>query len=89
MENKSGLALAKRNLMLIAAGFVIVIIGFCFMIGGGAEGTAFNPAIYSARYITIGPVISVIGFFFIIFAILYKPKANDSEIVESKNEEVK
>lgn len=76
MENKEGLALPKGNLKLIAVGLVIIIIGFLCMIGGGSEdGVSFNPEVYSSRIITVGPLISVFGFFFVIYAILRNPKA--------------
>lgn len=89
MENKDGLALPKGNLKLIAVGFVIIIIGFICMIGGGAEGTEFNPEVYSARRITLGPVIAVFGFFFEIYAILRKPKAEKTtDVVVSGSNEV-
>lgn len=80
MENKDGLALPKGNLMLIAVGLVIIIIGFLCMIGGGSEdGVSFNPDVYSSRIITVGPLISVLGFFFVIYAILRNPKKKDSQ----------
>ncbi|MBQ0029785.1 MAG: DUF3098 domain-containing protein [Paludibacteraceae bacterium] len=76
MGNNTGLALPKENFKLIAIGFVIIIIGFALMIGGGAEGSAFNPEIYNFQHITLSTVIAVFGFFFEIYAILRKPKEN-------------
>lgn len=85
MENENNLALPKGNLKLIAVGFVIIIIGFICMIGGGGEGTSFNPEIYNAQRITVGPLISVFGFFFEIYAILRKPKADKTTDLVIKN----
>lgn len=85
MENKNDLALPKGNLKLILIGLVIIIIGFLCMIGGGGEGTSFNPEIYSARRITVGPIISVFGFFFEIYAILRKPKEEKEGASEKKD----
>jgi hypothetical protein len=41
---------------------------------GSTTEVEFNPDIFRTRRITIGPMISLFGFVFIIFAILYKPK---------------
>ena len=68
-------ALPKKNLLLLAVGFVVIVIGFCLMIGGGSEdGVSFNPEIFSTRRIVIGPMVALFGFFFAIFAILWNPK---------------
>ena len=73
-------ALSKKNLLLIAVGFVIIVIGFCLMVGGGSkDGVSFNPEIFSARRITVGPLIALFGFFFEIFAILWNPKSKEKE----------
>ena len=39
-SEKFGFALAKQNYYLLAIGFVIIIIGFLLMIGGGTEDPA-------------------------------------------------
>jgi hypothetical protein len=74
MENDKHFALGKINLILIAIGFAIIILGFVLMTGSGTV-KEFNPDIYSVRRITVGPMISLFGFISIIFAILYKPKS--------------
>lgn len=75
-ENDKKFTLDKLNLILIAAGFVIIIIGFALMTGSTTI-TEFNPDIFSTRRITVGPMISFFGFLFIIFAIMFKPKKNN------------
>ena len=62
------------NLILIAVAFGIIVLGFILMTGSSTE-VEFNPDIFSTRRITVGPMISFFGFLFMIFAILYKPKA--------------
>lgn len=59
--------------MLLAVGMAIVIIGLVLMAGPGSTENAFNPDIFSARRIRVAPVVSFVGFIFIIFAIMYKP----------------
>lgn len=84
-----GYALPKKNLMLLAAGFLIILVGFVLMIGGGAEGTEFNPEIYSAQRVTVGPMIALFGFIFEIFAILWIPvKKNESGFLVSEDANV-
>jgi uncharacterized membrane protein len=75
MENDKHFTLGKINLILIAIGFAIIILGFVLMTGSSTV-KEFNPDIFSFRRITVGPMISLFGFISIIFAILYKPKNN-------------
>jgi hypothetical protein len=66
------LPLSKENYLLMLAGFAVVIIGFITMSGGTDD-------IYSARKITIAPIILMIGFLFVIYGIMKKPKSNTAE----------
>lgn len=66
-------SLSKLNLILIAVSFVIIIIGFVLMTGA-PSGEVYNADIFSTRRITVGPMISLFGFVFMIFAILFRPK---------------
>jgi len=72
MENKQ-FTLGKINIILIAVGFAIIILGFALMTGSTTV-KEFNPDIFSFRRITVAPMVSLFGFIFIIFAILFKPK---------------
>lgn len=74
MEANTRFTIGKINLILIAVGFLIIVLGFILM-SGSTTGTEFNPDIFSYRRITVGPMISFFGFLFIIFAILFKPKS--------------
>jgi|GEM_PF-1592164 Protein of unknown function (DUF3098). len=72
MALKENYALPKENLLLLAVGLVIIIIGCICMIGGGSkDGVSYNPEIFSSMRITVAPIILVIGFFFEIFAIVW------------------
>ena len=73
MEKTNNFALNKINFILMAVAFGIIVLGFVLMTGSSTE-VEFNPDIFSTRRITVGPVISFLGFIFMIFAILYKPK---------------
>ena len=58
---------------LTAIAFVLILIGFILMLGSTSE-LEYNPDIYSVRRIVVGPMISLAGFMFIIYAILKKNK---------------
>lgn len=65
--------LPKLNLILIAIAFVIIVLGFVLMVGD-PSGEVYNPDIFSTRRITVGPMISLFGFVFMVVAILWKPR---------------
>ena len=65
--------LPKLNLILIAVAFVIILVGFALMTGA-PSGEVYNPDIFSFRRITVGPMIALFGFIFMIFAILFRSK---------------
>ncbi|MBR6354662.1 MAG: DUF3098 domain-containing protein [Paludibacteraceae bacterium] len=66
--------LPKRNSILIAVSFVVIVIGFVLMIGEPSGATQYNPDIFSSRRITLGPMISLAGFVLMVVAILWKTK---------------
>ena len=68
------MAFSKKNYILLAIGMAIVIIGLVLMSGEGSAEGVFNPDIFSVRRIKVAPVVSLFGFIFIMFAIMYKPK---------------
>ena len=74
------MAFSKKNYILLAIGMAIVIIGLVLMSGKGSAEGVFNPDIFSARRIKVAPLVSLFGFVFIMFAIMYKPKAKKQEV---------
>ena len=79
MSNKTNFALPRRNLMLIAIGFVIIVIGFLFMVGGGNVDGTWNPEIFSFRRIVLAPLVVLSGFVLEVFAILWVPTSKKEE----------
>lgn len=73
------MAFSKKNYILLAIGMAIVIIGLVLMSGEGSAEGVFNPDIFSVRRIKVAPVVSLFGFIFIMFAIMYKPKAGKQD----------
>ena len=65
---------SKINFWLIGGCCLLIIIGFLFMLGGGSSvGGGFNPDIFSARRIIVGPLLAFLGFLFMAFAIFFNP----------------
>ena len=64
------------NYLLLAAGFIIIVVGFLLMTGPGSTETHFEPDIFSFRRVKLAPAVCFFGFIFIIYAIMRKPKNN-------------
>ena len=70
-------AFDRINYILIAIGMTAVIIGFILMSGSGSDETTFNPEIFSALRIKVAPVVAFLGFAFIVYGIMHKPKTKE------------
>jgi len=71
-------AFQKHNYILLLVGLLIVVLGFFLMSGGGSEDpTKFSEEIFSARRITVAPIVVLIGYGFVMYAIMKKPKAKN------------
>lgn len=77
--DRRNFAFDKVNFILLAVGMMIVIIGFLLMSGGGSTETAYNPDIFSVRRIKVAPVVCLIGFVSMIYAIVRRPKDQHTE----------
>ena len=62
------------NYILLAIGMLVVVIGFILMGGGSSSTEAYNPDIFSARRIKVAPIVCLVGFLSMIYAVVYKPK---------------
>ena len=72
--DKRNFAFDRINFLLLTVGMLIVIIGFILMSGGNSTDTHFDPAIFSVRRIKVAPIICLVGFVSMIYAIIRKPK---------------
>lgn len=79
MSDKQKFAFDKMNFILLAIGMVVVIIGFLLMAGPSSSEAAFEPDIFSVRRIKVAPVVCLVGFLSMIYAVLRKPKDNEAE----------
>lgn len=84
--NKKMFAFTRVNFILLAIGMAVVIIGFILMSGSGTTETEFNPAIFDARHIKIAPVVCLVGYVFMAFAIMYHRKEKNSGNEETENQ---
>ena len=63
--------LTRRNYILLAAGFAVIVLGFVLMAGGGSDSPdEFDYAMFSWRRITLAPILVIGGFVVEIYAIL-------------------
>ena len=74
--NKRNFPFDKMNYLLLAAGFIIIVVGFLLMTGPGSTETHFEPDIFSFRRVKLAAAVCFFGFIFIIYAIMRKPKNN-------------
>ncbi len=77
MNEKNKFVFGSQNYTLIIGGFVVSLIGFFLMIGGGSEDpNQFNEAeLFSATRITVAPILVILGYGVIIYGIMKKNKA--------------
>ena len=71
---KKNLAFDKMNYILLAVGMAVVVLGFILMSGGSSSEAAYDPDIFSARRIKVAPVVCLLGFVSMIYAVIRKPK---------------
>ena len=72
--NKRDFAFDKVNYILLAVGMAVVVIGFLLMSGSGSTETAYDADIFSARRIKVAPLVCLIGFVSMIYAVVRRPK---------------
>lgn len=68
----------KKNYILLAISVGIIILGLLLMSGGGsADNPEFTAEIFSTRRIVVAPIVTLVGFLLIIYAIMAKPKSSN------------
>ncbi|MCI5057434.1 MAG: DUF3098 domain-containing protein [Flavobacteriales bacterium] len=73
---KQAFALEKQNYMIIAVGFVLIVLGYILMSGGAAASPDdWNyDEIFSSVRISVAPTTSLIGFLIVLYGIMKKPQ---------------
>ena len=72
--DKRDFAFDKMNFILLAVGMLIVVIGFLLMTGPGSSDTVYEADIFSVRRTKVAPIVCLIGFVSMIYAVVRKPK---------------
>ena len=73
--DKRNFAFDKVNFILLAVGMAVVVIGFLLMTGPASSVDAYEPDIFSVRRIKVAPVVCLLGFVSMIYAVVRKPKS--------------
>ena len=74
MMDKRDFAFGRMNFILLAVGMLLVVVGFILMSGGSSSEEAYNPDIFSTRRIVVAPIVCLLGFVSMIYAVVHKPK---------------
>ena len=85
--DKKNLAFGRMNFILLGLGMLIVVIGFILMSGDSSTTEAYNPDIFSARRIKVAPVVCLLGFVSMIYAVVYRAKGDNTVVDENKEVE--
>lgn len=71
-NNKHHFLFTKNNYKILGISIFLLFLGFILMIGGGGENDFdFNPEIFSSQRIILAPIIIIIGYIGMVFAIFY------------------
>jgi len=83
MKEKSegpGFAMPKKNILYIIAGFVVMLLGYALMAGGGSDDpNVFDEGMFSFRRIVVAPVVIIAGIVVEIWAIMHIGKNGGEE----------
>ena len=79
MNNRKDFAFDCVNYILLAVGMAVVVIGFLLMSGAGSTDASYNPDIFSARRIRVAPVVCLLGFVSMIYAVVRRPKDKEGK----------
>ncbi|MFI3285118.1 MAG: DUF3098 domain-containing protein [Rikenellaceae bacterium] len=72
-QQEQQMPLSIKNYKLLLVGFIVIVLGFILMSGGGnTSATEFDYEMFSFRRITLAPIVVVVGFVVEVYAILKK-----------------
>jgi len=75
MAKNNGFIFTRKNYSLILISIVLLLAGFLLMTGKGNTGTGeFNQDIYSFRRITLSPMVLLLGYAMMMYAIMADKK---------------
>ncbi len=72
-DSPSNFAFGRSNYVWLGIGIAVLIVGYLLMSGGGSDDpNVFDEGIFSARRITLAPIVVLAGYGVIFYAILKK-----------------
>lgn len=67
--------MGRKNIVLLAVGFLIMVLGYILMTGGGSDNPeVFSYEMFDARRLVIAPLLILIGIVVEVVAIMKRPK---------------
>jgi hypothetical protein len=74
-DPRNEMAFTRQNYRLLLIGIGILILGYILMSGGGSgDPNVFDAnEIFSPRRITVAPIVCLVGYLFVVYAILKRP----------------
>lgn len=84
MNKKKVFAFDRTNFVLLAVGMVIVIVGLILMSGGGSSEEAFDASIFDTRHVKVAPLTCLVGYLFMVYAIVRRPRDKKEEASSEK-----
>jgi uncharacterized membrane protein len=79
-DDKRPMPFGAKNYALMGAGLLVVVVGFILMSGGGDHTvTEFDDSIYSARRITLAPIMVLLGFVIVALGIMLRFKRYNND----------
>lgn len=76
LDHANDMAFTSLNYKLLLGGIGIIILGFLLMSGGGSGDPEvfLEEEIFSPRRITVAPIVTLIGYVFVVFAIMKRTR---------------
>lgn len=73
-QQHNDMPFTRTNYRLLLIGVGIIILGYVLMSGGGSgDPNVFNAdEVFSPRRITVAPIVCLVGYLFVVYAILKK-----------------
>jgi hypothetical protein len=72
-QEKNTFAFGRINFKILLIGLVILVVGYLLLAGGGSEDpNVFSEEIFSPRRIVVAPIVLLLGYGVIFYAILKK-----------------
>ena len=80
MQENDGMAVPRKNILYIIAGFAVMVLGYLLMSGGGSDDpNVFNEEMFSFRRTVLAPVVILAGMVVEIWAIMHVGKNREEK----------